>query len=393
MTVTANVFGGAATYQWQSSANGNDWSNVSTGGNSNAYNAPTAMANLGITFYRCRVTTACGEVVFPKWKITVVDCSGAPTIFSLATDETKITKTGEAVSDLSVTADGKGASVVNFQWQSSDTGAPSDWDNIDDETNDTYTAPVTEAGTTYYRCVVSTGCGSATSNVFTVNVCGTFVEDSEKNWYCTGNFGDAGTWMTMNLRSTTGLTANANSGNSNLAYYYYPNKDENILTSHPEYGLFYTWAAANTPTSATESSNQFVGKASDRQGICPSDWHLPSDYEWNQLTDVISASADGAYSTTTGTGNVGTKMKSRTAVTTQADGTSNGLAANGFDALLVGNMGNGSASNSGTYTVFWSSSSNYSSSAWCWYLYDSYTGVDRNNYSKYYMYSVRCKKD
>jgi uncharacterized protein (TIGR02145 family) len=219
------------------------------------------------------------------------------------------------------------------------------------------------------------------------------VTDAEGNTYSIGFFGDAGWWMTENLRTKSSLTANSNSGNSNSAYYYYPHAETGILTSHPEYGLLYTWAAANIGTSATESSDAFSGTVSTRQGICPAGWHLPSDYEWSQLTDVISASTDGAYSTTTGTGDTGRKMKSTTPVDGATNGTSNSRTANGFDALLVGDMYSGSSGGYGTYTYFWSSSSGDSSSAWYRHLYYSGTGVLRDYYYKYLMFSVRCKKN
>jgi uncharacterized protein (TIGR02145 family) len=405
MTVTANIYSASSvTYQWQSSTTGTkNWENVSPGGNSNAYNAPTAMANVGTTYYRCTVTTTCGEAVSPKWKITV-DC--APTISSPASDETRITKTGEAVSDLSVTANVYGASVVTYQWQSSTdlltwaliAGAPD---------AATFTAPVANAGTTYYRCVVTTGCGSATSKIFTVIVCGTSIQDDEGNWYCTGDFGNAGTWMTMNLRSTTGLTAKSNAGSdTSLKYYWYPYSSQTIFTSHPEYGLLYTWAAATDRTGVTANEANNSGQT-QYPGICPAGWHLPSDYEWNQLEQVIAESAQGVHSSdatitwdvsATATGYRGThgqKMKSRTAVNGQAtNGTSNGHAANGFDGLLVGIMHGGSSDGYGTYTYFWSSSSNSSSNAWYWVLGYDNTGVSRyNGIGKYFMYSVRCKKN
>jgi uncharacterized protein (TIGR02145 family) len=403
MTVTANIYSASSvTYQWQSSANGNDWSNVSTGGNSNAYNAPTAAANLGTTYYRCVVTTTCGDAVSPKWKITVVECSAAPTISSPSADETKITQQGVALpAALSVTANVYGASVVTFRWEKS--ANLSAWSSVDGETNATFAAPVTEAGTVYYRCVVNNGCGSATSKIFTVNVCGTAIQDSESNWYCTGDFGTAGTWMTTNLRSTTGLTANSNAGNAyDQKYYWYPYSSQAIFTSHPEYGLLYTWFAASGRTSSSNEGNTVHGP---HQGICPAGWHLPSDMEWYQLEQVIAESAQGVHSTTgtitwnvsaTATSYRGThapKMKSRTAVDGQATGgTSNGLAANGFDALLVGYMNSGSSRLYGTYTYFWSSSSLSSTFAWRRYLGSSNTGVYRNNVNKYGMYSVRCKK-
>jgi uncharacterized protein (TIGR02145 family) len=208
--------------------------------------------------------------------------------------------------------------------------------------------------------------------------------------------------MTTNLRSTSGLTANSNSGNSNSAYYYYPYSSQATFTSHPEYGLLYTWFAASGRTSTSNEGNTVHGP---HQGICPDGWHLPSDMEWTQLEQVIAESAQGVHSSDAtitwdvsagATGYRGThtpKMKSRTAVTTTAtNGTSNGLAANGFDALLVGRMGSGSSYNYGTGTYFWSSSSNSSIVAWYRYLYYDGTGVGRNGYNKYTMYSVRCKK-
>jgi uncharacterized protein (TIGR02145 family) len=201
--------------------------------------------------------------------------------------------------------------------------------------------------------------------------------------------------MTQNLRSTSGLTANANSGNSNSAYYYYPHAETGILTSHSEYGLLYTWFAASGRTSSSDEGNTSHGP---HQGICPSGWHLPSDLEWTQLTDVISASADGAYSITTGTGNVGTKMKSATPVNSLAtNGTSKSRTANGFYGLLVGFMYDGSPSLYGTYTAFWSSSSAGSAYgtalAWSRTLDSSSTATSYFEEDKSAMLSVRCKKN
>jgi uncharacterized protein (TIGR02145 family) len=341
------------------------------------------------------------------------DCMAAPTISSPASDETKITKTGEAVSNLSVTADGKGATPA-FQWQSS--ANLSDWANVGSATDAAYTAPVDVAGTVYYRCVVTTGCGNATSKVFTVNVCGTAIQDSEGNWYCTGNFDNAGEWMTTNLRTKSGLTENGAPGvGVSRKYYWYPGQNssvtattaDDILDAHPEYGLLYTWAAATDRTSVTDN-NEGNTSHGPHQGICPADWHLPSDFEWSLLEQVIAESAQGVYSTTATTtwnagysttsgsyrGTHGQKMKSRTAVNGQTtSGTSNGLAANGFDALLTGHMYSGSATSYGTHTYFWSSSSANSSYAWNRSLNFDNTGVYRNNNTaKYTMLSVRCKK-
>jgi uncharacterized protein (TIGR02145 family) len=245
------------------------------------------------------------------------------------------------------------------------------------------------------------------------------VIDADENTYSAAKFGDAGWWMTENLRSKSYIDANTeerkpipiknNNTNTNSPYYHYPG---GVYTStnapegyKDEYGLLYTWAAATGRTGILDNEEN-KSDQDQHQGICPSGWHLPSDYEWNQLEQVIAESDAGVYSTTGAiTWNVSAtsigyrsthapKMKSETPVNSYAtNGTSNSRTANGFDALLVGNMYSGSASGYGTYTVFWSSSSGSSSYAWYRYLYYSDTGVDRNNDNKYLMYSVRCKKN
>jgi uncharacterized protein (TIGR02145 family) len=179
--------------------------------------------------------------------------------------------------------------------------------------------------------------------------------------------------------------------------------------------LLYTWAAANIGASATDTE-RFEGVASTRQGICPSGWHLPSDYEWSELEKEIATNPGNyseqttpygsawSYSSTrgwrpddgTGTTSWGRQMKSQTAVVDNdrpTNGTSNGSTANGFDALLVGNMGDGEAGSYSRGAYFWSSSSSSSSNAWYRVLFHNYTGVSRVDIYKYYMFSVRCKKD
>ncbi|MDR2805151.1 MAG: fibrobacter succinogenes major paralogous domain-containing protein, partial [Dysgonamonadaceae bacterium] len=187
-------------------------------------------------------------------------------------------------------------------------------------------------------------------------------------------------------------------------YYNYPSSS--VYSSHPEYGLLYTWSAASGRTNHTDGE---VNNAGQEQypGICPAGWHLPSDYEWNQLEEEIAKSDAGVYSTTAATtwetsystdtgyrGAHGQKMKSTTAVTTNPAGTSNSSTTNGFNALFVGRVHDGSVSSYGLIAYFWSSSSNSSSDAWFRNLRYDNTGVYRSNgYYKYNMFSVRCKKD
>jgi uncharacterized protein (TIGR02145 family) len=242
--------------------------------------------------------------------------------------------------------------------------------------------------------------------------------DAEGNRYPVSKF-DGVCWMTQNLHSTYTWQGNQKQeipedkntiNDYNAVSYYYPGANEEAPA---EYGLLYTWGAANIGTLTTETTNAYPSKVSDRQGICPEGWVLPSDYDFNRLEEEI-ATQPSLYSTHNtqftwysmyegmtgwrpGTGNGvldwwGRQMKSTTVVngttpsgTSKTDGT-------GFNALLVGYLDGGNAGSYGTNPNFWSSSSGSSTIAWYRYLAYNYSGANRNTANKYALYSVRCKK-
>jgi uncharacterized protein (TIGR02145 family) len=246
--------------------------------------------------------------------------------------------------------------------------------------------------------------------------------DAEKNSYLVSKFGDAGCWMTQNLRSTYTWQGSKkqepvkdpnNNNDPNAISYYYPALND---TNNPdEYGLLYTWGAANIGTATTEATNAYLNVPSTRQGICPDGWVVPSDYDFNQLekeiatnpqlyTTISDAETDDGwqamYETKTGwrPGDLNPNnawwsrwMKSPTEV----KGTTNGVSktdGTGFNALLVGYLSGGSAINYGTYTTFWSSSAGSATAAWRRYLLSGNSGVNRSTINKYYSFAVRCKK-
>jgi uncharacterized protein (TIGR02145 family) len=246
--------------------------------------------------------------------------------------------------------------------------------------------------------------------------------DNEGNRYTVSKFGDV-CWMTQNLRSTytwqgnqkQELSADINEfSNNNAISYYYPNASQSTFAEHPEYGLLYTWGAANIGTLTTEAVNAFPNKTSDRQGICPEGWAIPSDYDWNRLEEEIAThpefySSQAApyewqprYETavewrpSTGSQTAawwGRSMKSPTTVgtTTNTYGVSNNDGT-GFDALLVGFLDGGAAVGYGTYTLFWSGSVGSATVAWRRLLYNVNSGASRNTHNKDFSFSVRCKK-
>ncbi|MDR1633081.1 MAG: fibrobacter succinogenes major paralogous domain-containing protein, partial [Dysgonamonadaceae bacterium] len=251
------------------------------------------------------------------------------------------------------------------------------------------------------------------------------LKDAEGNRYTVSRFGGV-CWMTQNLRSTwtkqgnqvqTILPDKNELNDQNAIVYYYP---EGNTSSPREYGFLYTWGAANIGTETTEATNAFLDTTSNRQGICPDGWTLPSDYDWNQLEKEI-ATHPGKYSSEQtaypwnssyenntgwrpGEGNSslncwGRTMKSNTKVikvnsdpvSTAPLGVSNENGT-GFNALLVGYFASGSGANFGSDTHFWSSSAVSATAAWRRALGSGSSGVARYTNNKYSLFSVRCKK-
>ncbi|MDR0866245.1 MAG: fibrobacter succinogenes major paralogous domain-containing protein, partial [Candidatus Symbiothrix sp.] len=245
--------------------------------------------------------------------------------------------------------------------------------------------------------IVATSAGACPTAVYTVSRtvtihdadCCSSVTDAEGNFYYAHQFGDAGCWMTQNLRSTYTMQGSTqqtiprgnNSNTEKTPLYYYPNASLSVFNSHPEYGLLYTWAAANIGSSAPDTGDPFGGTISTRQGICPAGWHLPSDYEWAMLEKEIAsnpkpyADQENAYSGAatynyagitnwrpgSGTSDMtywGRQMKSQNKVGGYAPGGSSKPSADGgIDIHLVGNLWVGAVENYGTGTAFWTASS------------------------------------
>lgn len=133
------------------------------------------------------------------------------------------------------------------------------------------------------------------------------VTDIDNNTYKTLDFGPAGIWMAENLRTTryadgTALSHQPGSSDIDLCQYFYPTYNpSNVvgggnaqsLTLQPELGLLYNWNAASRSKKKANMTPGYTSEANLKeqtkiQGICPDGWHLPSDYEWNQLEKEIA---------------------------------------------------------------------------------------------------------
>lgn len=238
-----------------------------------------------------------------------------------------------------------------------------------------------EWNTYYVRAYATNSIGTVYGDEVSFTIIGTSVMDYDGNVYDIVEIGNQ-VWMAENLKTThyadgTPITlvtdntewASLGDNNTDYAYCYYDN-DVNI-----QYGALYTWAAAMNGDSSSEYNPSRV------QGVCPDDWHIPSDEEWLELIDFISAEG---YS-----GQEGTVLKS----TTGWHSDENGTDIYGFNALPGGYRDNSNGSFLNGYYLsghWWSSTELGSEEAHNIILYNTTSWVSRTYNFKSYGLSVRC---
>jgi hypothetical protein len=166
LTIVADGIDGTPSYQWKTSTDGVDnWNNVASDGTAATYRVPSGTA--GTYYYRCAVSNGCYTTTSVKFTVTVHSCTAAPSIAASGQYAFEVNK--NATQDISVSADGHGA-TMSYQWQYSADGEDS-WSAVASGGNSaTYAVPTGTSGTTYYRCLVTSACGLATSGTYSVNV-------------------------------------------------------------------------------------------------------------------------------------------------------------------------------------------------------------------------------
>ena len=125
------------------------------------------------------------------------------------------------------------------------------------------------------------------------------------------------------------------------------------------YGLLYDWSTA------TDSI-----EAPGTQGICPDGWHLPTDAEWDSLTEWAG-----------GVDIAGIALKKS--------------GQDKFEAIMAGNYNPIQKLHSyfGEHAYFWTSDSYSLQSAWMRHLGHVRKNIDRSTVKKHYGFSVRCVRD
>lgn len=268
-------------------------------------------------------------------------------------------------------------------------------------------------------------------------------KDQDGNLFLSQNFdpnsldGDNERWMIFNLAAKTFVPVNNRTGSdktilnpmstspsypgSGLPGWLYSSSgagtNNSNYTKNPRLGLLYNWAGATNSRGGTNGNTAFYDGATEItpiiQGICPAGWHIPNDYEFTRLEEILSENApifsyDAlADFTPIPHDNVhGYRGKIQGRVMREtcepsgkgAEGSAKIISDDpnhrpGFIGLLTGYATSASyIADFGNSVNFWTSSGNGSSS-WCRYLDNRQPNAHKYNASRTNQVSVRCKKD
>ncbi|MBR4483030.1 MAG: hypothetical protein IKS58_03530, partial [Paludibacteraceae bacterium] len=144
-------------------------------------------------------------------------------------------------------------------------------------------------------------------------------------------------------------------------------------------GFLYNWAAAVGLANEAAAKAQTADFVSDRQGICPNGWHLPSYEEWKALETFIQVTE--GYGTQTAGGHL---------KTTTGWMNNNGDDIYGFSALPTGYAKGSNIHNVDVDTDFWTSTPGSDLDGRSMYLYQGDQRIMHDNNKKYIGRSVRC---
>jgi uncharacterized protein (TIGR02145 family) len=179
--------------------------------------------------------------------------------------------------------------------------------------------------------------------------------------------------MKQNLNIGTRINGSSDqTNNSTIEKYCYDDLESNCTI----YGGLYQW----------DEMMQYITTAGVK-GICPTDWHIPTDAEWTIVTTFLG-----------GTSVAGGKMKSTGTIEAFTglwhDPNSGATNESGFTAVPAGDRdGDGTFYNIGGYGLWWSSTESDASNAWIRYMFFHDGSVSSTSIIKSNGFSVRCLRD
>jgi uncharacterized protein (TIGR02145 family) len=238
-------------------------------------------------------------------------------------------------------------------------------------------------------------------------------------------------YFNANSNQAHGSTFNsAGSGTFAIGSFWCPGGDgggtvsTSIRTSCDVWGALYTWETAmmvdgkwsNDSRNATSWSEPSYsvstdvgntnngGRGANGRGICPPNWHVPTDGEWGDILNAMETNADHNSGTSRRGSVAGASSKSKCMCSSgrcnddENVSWPNGSVGTDFYGFRVLPSGNRLSDGSGLYyrgmhTYFWSSSAASGTRAWARIFSYNRTSVYRGHGDRSNGYSVRCRKD
>jgi uncharacterized protein (TIGR02145 family) len=163
-----------------------------------------------------------------------------------------------------------------------------------------------------------------------------------------------------------------------------------------KYGRLYDCATAMALPSSCNDNTCFGQIQIKHKGICPDDWHIPSNDDWDELLRYVDEKNKGEGSSETfyNSRTAGKYLKATSGWNDHAGESGNGTDEYGFSALPGGNGdSDGSFTYAGNYGGWWSASEVSSNYAYFRFMGYNYEGANWDNDYKSFLFSVRCIKD
>ena len=205
------------------------------------------------------------------------------------------------------------------------------------------------------------------------NACGQPVEH-EGYSYATVRIGDQ-CWFSENCRYLPEVSPSSEGNQTNPYYYVYGYEGSDVTaaqatSNYGTYGVLYNWPAVMTGD------------------ICPSGWHIPTDFEWGTMEMALGMSASDATSTGFRGSDEGDQMKS----TSLWNSGGNGSNSSGFNGLPGGYRYSGGFFLNGSLGDWWSASE---SGSYSWKRVLNYNGDGVIRFGDYrdVGFSARCVRD
>jgi len=178
------------------------------------------------------------------------------------------------------------------------------------------------------------------------------------------------TWMAQNLNYADSAAMTNLNGNS---WCYNNNAD-----SCAKYGRLYTWTTAMNIAGSYKSASASAVISSPHQGVCPAEWHIPTDEERTILENAVG-----------GLDSVGTMLKSTSGWANEG----NGSDTYGLSVLPAGYYSVGVFYRIKDEAKFWSTGEYGTTRAHYWgFVHNVAFGLVGYNF-KHTAYPVRCLKD